>query len=82
MSDTDTDSTVLMTAPVSREVADQFRDIAKGNNIPIRVLGGMLYERFVADHSAGKVSVAPVQLVTEPPAAAATHREPIVDRAR
>jgi hypothetical protein len=64
MSDDETPDSVLMTAPVSREVADQFRDIAKGNNIPIRVLGGMLYERFVADHSAGKVSVAPVQLVT------------------
>lgn len=80
MSDHDTPNSVLMTAPVSREVADQFRDIAKGNNIPIRVLGGMLYERFVADHSTGKVSVAPVQLVSEP--AAPTHREPILDRVR
>lgn len=69
MSDPDTNTasdSVLMTAPVTAEVADKFKAIAKGNNIPIRVLGGMLYERFVEDHAAGKVAVAPVQLVTEP----------------
>lgn len=71
MSDTDTTTapdSVLMTAPVSSDIAEKFKAIAKGNNIPIRVLGGMLYERFVADHAAGKVAVAPVQLVTDPAA--------------
>ncbi len=71
--------TVLMTAPVPKEVADQFREIAKANGTPLRVLGGMLYEQFVTDHAAGKVQVAPIQIVATDPTPTAAH---VVDRAR
>jgi len=75
MSDTDTDSTVLMTAPVAQEVADQFREIAKGNSIPLRVLGGMLYERFVTDYSSGLIQLAPVSIVVADTATTNTSEE-------
>jgi hypothetical protein len=81
--------TTLMTAPVNDEVAGQFREIAKANSIPLRVLGGMLYERFVDEYSSGLIQLAPVTIIpadspthntSEP--AAPTHREPILDRVR
>ena len=81
--------TTLMTAPVNDDVAGQFREIAKANSIPLRVLGGMLYERFVADYSSGLIQLAPVTIVAADSAthntsepAAPTYREPILDRVR
>lgn len=66
MSDTTTTpdtGTTLMTAPVNDDLAGQFREIAKANSIPLRVLGGMLYERFVADYNSGLIQLAPVTIV-------------------
>ena len=62
--------TTLMTAPVNDELAGQFREIAKANSIPLRVLGGMIYERFVSDYNSGLIQLAPVTIV---PADAPTH---------
>lgn len=64
MSENEDASTVLMTAPVKPDIAERFKEIAKSKGMPIRVLGGMLYENFIEEHEAGKVFVNPAQLIT------------------
>lgn len=77
MSEDDDNNTVLMTAPVKAEVAEKFKEIAKGQGVPLRVLGGMLYENFIEEHESGKVFVMPAQIgkQKEPRKSAATARK-------
>lgn len=47
----------ILTAPVPRATQKKVRDVAKANNVPIRVLCAMLIERGLADLQNGKLEI-------------------------
>lgn len=56
------DQTDIMTARIPSPVAERFREIARENGLQVRALGAHLYQSFVADFDAGKITLTPLQI--------------------